>query len=391
MVLNRPLPPLPLGLDRRQQILPGVVEGPLALLLETGGERANVDSGAGELGQNLLRIAAVLGQGLADRAVVGERLQGRLGHRVNGEGRGQGLYVEDIRGVGILAAGAGEEQPLRTGALVGETLTARGVEQLAVGAVGALADRDPQPVAQLVRDAVGHRHVPATEEYRGDRGHRRVQAGLDAAFEPPHIGVGGAEVLLGREEKGDVDRDAGEDRLLDRGSARGGAGDLDVEVVALRLLVQLRGLGDSGLGVVGEQGRDLERYPAVYPIGADVDRREEVGGVAQVGKRQLEEEILGRGGGGARLGDLLVVGVALRDRLVEDRRVGGEPGDRQTVDVAAEDPLAEHLARDVVEPEALPQLVQSRGRLHSASFRIFIGFRAPGPWLRGRPRRPCPG
>jgi hypothetical protein len=58
-----------------------------------------------------------------------------------------------------------------------------------------------------------------------------------------------------------------------------------------------------------------------------MDAGEEVGGVAQVGQRQLEEDILvgvGAGAlaeaaGGVELGDLLVVGVAGGDRLVEDR------------------------------------------------------------------------
>jgi hypothetical protein len=60
-----------------------------------------------------------------------------------------------------------------------------------------------------------------------------------------------------------------------------------------------------------------------------VDVSEEVGGVAQVGQRQLEEDPLlvvladALAGGRLRrqLGDLLVVGVAAGDRLFEDRRV----------------------------------------------------------------------
>ena len=48
-----------------------------------------------------------------------------------------------------------------------------------------------------------------------------------------------------------------------------------------------------------------------------MDRGEEVGGVAQVGERQLEEELLGgeRAAGAGALGDLLVVGVALEIAL----------------------------------------------------------------------------
>ena len=95
-----------------------------------------------------------------------------------------------------------------------------GVEQLAVGAVGAAADRDAEPVAQLVRHLVGDGDVPAADEERGDRGDVRVEPGLDPPLDPAHVGVGGGEVLLGVEEQGDVDRDAGEDRLLDRRAGR---------------------------------------------------------------------------------------------------------------------------------------------------------------------------
>ena len=153
-----------------------------------------------------------------------------------------------------------------------------------------------------------------------------------------------------------------------------GAGDLDEEVVALGLGVQRGRLLDRRLGVVGDQRRDLERAEAVDAGGALVDRGEEVGGVAQVGDRQLEEDPLGRSGAdpllgngaGAELGDLLVVGVAAGDRLVEDRRVRGQAGDRELVDVAGERAVAQHRAGDVVEPEALAQLVQFRGRLHGS-------------------------
>jgi hypothetical protein len=63
-----------------------------------------------------------------------------------------------------------------------------------------------------------------------------------------------------------------------------------------------------------------------------VDRREEVGGPAQVLDRQLEEQLL-VGQPLAGLAADRVVVVTRADRLVEDRRVGGEPGDRVRVDV----------------------------------------------------------
>ena len=41
-------------------------------------------------------------------------------------------------------------------------------------------------------------------------------------------------------------------------------------------------------------GETSSEHEAVDAVGALVDRREEVGGAAQVGERQLEEELLGR-------------------------------------------------------------------------------------------------
>ena len=56
----------------------------------------------------------------------------------------------------------------------------------------------------------------------------------------------------------------------------------------------VEGLGgrDRRCGVVGEQRGDLERDPAVDPVGALVDGQEEVGRSSQVLDGQLEEKLL---------------------------------------------------------------------------------------------------
>ena len=173
--------------------------------------------------------------------------------------------------------------------------------------------------------------------------------------------------MVCREEQRHVHRNTGCDALLDRGQAFGGPRDLDEEVVALGLRMQFRGRPHGALGVVGEKRRDFERNPAVDPIGALVDRREEVGGTTQVLDRELEEERFAVHPGRGLLLDRVVVG-ARGDRLVEDRGVRRQPGHRVVVDVRLELPGVEHLPCDVVEPEALAQLVQLLGRFHLASF-----------------------
>src|SRR5262249_32266036 len=62
---------------------------------------------------------------------------------------------------------------------------------------------------------------------------------------------------------------------------------------------------------------------------------------------------------GPGLGADRVVVVAATDRLVEDRRVRRQAGHRIVVDVALDRAVVEQAARDVVEPEALPRLMQN--------------------------------
>ena len=115
------------------------------------------------------------------------------------------------------------------------------------------------------------------------------------------------------------------------------------------------------VGIVDEERRDLERGPAVDAAGGVVRGLEEVGGSRQVAQRQLEEEIFAGAAGTGERRDLLVVGVALADGVLEDGRVRGQAGDRELADVARERPVVEHLPGDVVEPQALAEGLQLSG------------------------------
>ncbi len=169
--------------------------------------------------------------------------------------------------------------------------------------------------------------------------------------------------MLRGEQERDIHGYAREDGLFDRGQPLFRSGNLDEEVVAPGLLVQrLRGL-DSALRVVGEERRDLERDPAVDAVRPLVDGTEHVGRAPEVLDRELEEERLAVEPGRCLFVDRVVVATA-GDRLVEDRRIRRQPGDGVVVDVRLELPGVEQLAGDVVEPEALPQLVQRFGGVH---------------------------
>src|SRR5205823_3045493 len=106
------------------------------------------------------------------------------------------------------------------------------------------------------------------------------------------VGLGGGEVLLAREEEGDVDGDAGEDRLLDGGKALFRARNLNEEVGARGAREQIPGGAKSAIGVVGKQGRDFERNPAVDGVCPFVYRLEKVGRASKILQGQLEEKVL---------------------------------------------------------------------------------------------------
>jgi hypothetical protein len=124
---------------------------------------------------------------------------------------------------------------------------------------------------------------------------------------------------------------------------------------------------DRGLGVVGEQRRDLHGHPAVDASSAVEYRPEQIGGAPQVLQRQLDEQLLARQPGLRLAADAGVVCRCIADRLVEDGRVRGEAGDGQFVDVAAQGAVIEDFACDVVEPQALSQIVQAFRDVHGRS------------------------
>ena len=92
--------------------------------------------------------------------------QGLRGHRVDGVGHRQGLDVQGVWRSGILGPGTGPEQALGACAGIGERAPARRRKQLAIGAVGARRDRDPEPVAEVGRRIVTNRLVQAADEQR---------------------------------------------------------------------------------------------------------------------------------------------------------------------------------------------------------------------------------
>src|SRR5208282_760040 len=73
-----------------------------------------------------------------------------------------------------------------------------------------------------------------------------------------------------------------------------------------------------------------------------------------------------------------VVRFAVSDGVIEDRRIRGQSRDRQLIDVAFERAAVEQLARYVIEPDALTQVVERLSSLHDltskAWFATIVGF-----------------
>ena len=137
--------------------------------------------------------------------------------------------------------------------------------------------------------------------------------------------------------------------IAGRPAMRGG--DLDQQVGPVDDLPQLDGLRDGLVGVVGQPRVDLDGHPAVDAVGRLVLLGQHVAGVADVVGGD------GADGGvdvGAALGeflDLLVVGGALGQRGLEDRRVGGDADDALGVDQLLQVAGLQPLAGQVVQPD----------------------------------------
>src|SRR5262249_16582285 len=156
----------------------------------------------------------------------------------------------------------------------------------------------------------------------------------------------------------DVDRHARKNRLLDRRQPFLRTRDLDEEIRSPCPRMQLFGLGDGTRRVVREQRRNLQRDPTVDAVRRVVDGPEQVGSLRQILERQFEKELLIRRVLPYFLTDGRIIGLALSNGMVEDGGVGGEPGDRQLVDVALERAARQQIPGDVVEAEALTGLTE---------------------------------
>jgi hypothetical protein len=138
-------------------------------------------------------------------------------------------------------------------------------------------------------------------------------------------------VALERKDQRHVDVPASRDHLFDRGQPRLGRRDLHVQVPALDPVVKARRFLDRRARVVREIWIDFHRDVAVLAVALVPDRAEEVAGFLDVGDRELQKDFLQVVLVLDYLTDLLVVPLALGHRLLEDRRVRRDAGERVLV------------------------------------------------------------
>ena len=113
-----------------------------------------------------------------------------------------------------------------------------------------------------------------------------------------------------------------------------------------------------------QEWRHFQRHPAIDAVRPVVDRPEQVSGSGEILQRQIEEEALAGFPFGQPLADRRIVRGAVLDGVIEDRRIRGKPGHRKFVDVTFERAAVQQVARDVVEPEALTEIVEQLGGFH---------------------------
>jgi hypothetical protein len=169
---------------------------------------------------------------------------------------------------------------------------------------------------------------PGHEEagHRGDAAQSLpVRRGPFEAFE---VGVHDVAVALDGEDQRDVHADALPQRAGNRRQTLFGGRDLDQQVRPVDGLPQVQRLGQGGLGVVRQERANLQRHAAVDPFSGLPDAGEHVAGLLDVRDGYLPDGVLDRRAPGLEVADLGVVGLTLRQRRGEDRRVRRDTGDR---------------------------------------------------------------
>jgi len=217
-----------------------------------------------------------------------------------------------------------------------------------------------------------HRAVDAADEEAGDAGDMgRIAAAGNIFFQTCKIGLGDLDIDLLRKQQGDVDADALADQMPDRGQPLRCRRHLHHQVVAVNFLPQPLGLGDGALAVQRQIGRHFKADKTVMTPELVVHRTQHVRRMLDV----LDGEILEQFGDPAiaaleRLADRGVIFVGTGDRLLEDRRIGGDALDAVAVDQLLEVALGDKAAGQEIQPDRLAVRFECFDGIHDGFFSI---------------------
>jgi hypothetical protein len=110
----------------------------------------------------------------------------------------------------------------------------------------------------------------------------------------------------------------------------------------------------------------METQPSMPWVRSNSGRKQ-ISRASQVFEGQFDEQFLAVESRLGLLTNAVIVSRRMGDSLVEDGRVRGQTGDGQLVDVASQRAVIEDLAGDVVEPNALAEIVQAFRGGHGSS------------------------
>ncbi len=331
-----------------------------ALLQQLVRDLAHVHAGVAELAQRPLGLGHRRRRDRGLRgAVIGERAQGLLRHRVHGVRRRQPVDVHHVGVRRVLRRRRRPQRALHARAGRGEPLPAAPAEELLEAPVGDARVGDAGLPAQrrVVRQHPVDLGVDARHEERRDAPDAVDRLpGSEPALEAAQVRLGDLDVAFDAEQQRDVDVDAVGDQLLHGADADLRARHLDHDVGPVERAEQPAHLADEPVVVVLHAGRRLVRDEAVLALRRVVLRAEGVGRGADVVDRERKERLVRVVLAGA--GELLQRFVVVRgagDGLREDGGVGGQARDPAVVDVALQVARLDERAADEVEPGALTE------------------------------------
>ena len=192
---------------------------------------------------------------------------------------------------------------------------------------------------------------PADEErsHRGNAG--QVAPGGGRLLQAGQVGVDHLPISLQREDQRDVDADPLGQGGGDRGQPGQRGRDLDKQVRPVHQPPQRPGLGDGLGGVIGDPRIDLEGDPPVQPAAGVVSLAQDVTGPADVVAGDRPGRFPEVDAAHRQVGHLAVVGLAVRQGVREDGRIGGHADHVEVSDQGREIPGGQPLPADVVEPD----------------------------------------